>query len=227
MALARDVDSSPDQIEDPIMAKPEQTASDLNAAAGSSVTDAERGQSDGHTPGDGHMWVMVLGDLIIFGAYFIIFMIYRAMKPQEFLASQEHLNITIGVLNTLVLLASSWFIARSVQAARAEDHARALRLTYLGGFCGVLFILIKAYEWSAKIAQGHTISSNEFFMFYYMLTGVHVFHVLLGLLILGVVARELRNPRRRRASMVESGATYWHMVDLLWIVIFALFYVMR
>jgi nitric oxide reductase NorE protein len=155
------------------MANAEQTASDLNAAAGSSVTDAGRRHTQGHTPGDGHIWVMVLGDLIIFGAYFIIFMIYRAMKPQEFLASQQHLNITIGALNTLVLLASSWFIARSVQAARAEDHARALRLTYLGGLCGVAFILLKAYEWSTEIAQGHTISSNDFFLFYYMLTGVH------------------------------------------------------
>jgi nitric oxide reductase NorE protein len=190
------------------------------------VTDAEQRRA-AHTPGDGHMWVMVLGDLIIFGAYFIIFMVYRAMKPQEFLTAQEHLNINVGVLNTLVLLASSWFIARSVQAARADDHARALRLTYLGGLCGVAFILIKAYEWSAKVAQGYTLSSNDFFMFYYTLTGVHLFHVSLGLLILGVVVRELSNPRRRRMFMVESGATYWHMVDLLWIVIFALLYVMR
>ena len=87
--------------------------------------------------------------------------------------------------------------------------------------------MFKAYEWSTEVGQGHTISSNNFFMFYYMLTGVHLFHVALGLLILGVVARELRNPRRRRMFMVESGATYWHMVDLLWIVIFALVYVMR
>ena len=180
-----------------------------------------------HVPGDGHMWVMVLGDLVIFGAYFIIFMIYRAMAPQEFLASQQHLNINVGVVNTLVLLTSSWFVARSVQAARAGDHAAALGLTYLGGFCGALFIVIKAYEWWTKIAQGHTLGSNGFFMFYYMLTGVHLFHVALGLLILGIVVRELRNPRRRRMSMVESGATYWHMVDLLWIVIFGLLYVMR
>ncbi|MGB6207754.1 cytochrome c oxidase subunit 3 [Mycobacterium sp.] len=180
-----------------------------------------------HMPGDGHMWVMVLGDLIVFGAYFIIFMVYRAMKPQEFLASQQHLNINIGVLNTLVLLASSWFIARSVQAARANDHSQAQRLTYLGGLCGVAFILIKAYEWSTEIAAGYTISTNEFFMFYYMLTGVHLFHVSLGLLILSITLRELRNPRRRRLFMAEAGATYWHMVDLLWIVIFALLYVMR
>jgi len=114
-----------------------------------------------------------------------------------------------------------------VHAARTGEHSAALRLTYLGGVCGAAFILIKAYEWSTEVAQGHTISGSDFFMFYYMLTGVHLFHVLLGLLILGVVARELRNPRRRRMFMVESGATYWHMVDLLWIVIFALLYVMR
>jgi nitric oxide reductase NorE protein len=200
----------------------DQTAADLDTTAPS--------QSAGrsvHMPGDGAMWVMVLGDFIIFGSYFIIFMVHRTMKPAEFLGAQQHLNVNIGVLNTLVLLISSWFIALSVQAARADDHARALRLTYLGGLCGVAFILIKAYEWSVKIAQGYTMPSNEFFMFYYMLTGVHLFHVALGLLILGVVVRELRNPRRRRMSMVESGATYWHMVDLLWIVIFALLYVMR
>jgi nitric oxide reductase NorE protein len=199
------------------MAQAEQTTAEL---------DADR-VPEAHTPGDGHMWVMVLGDLIIFGAYFIIFMIYRAMEPQEFLRSQAHLNINIGVLNTLVLLASSWFIARSVQATRAENPALSLRLTYLGGLCGIAFILIKVYEWSSKIAAGYTISSNDFFMFYYMLTGVHLFHVLLGLLILGITARELRNPRRRRLFMVEAGATYWHMVDLLWIVIFVLLYVMR
>jgi hypothetical protein len=91
----------------------------------------------------------------------------------------------------------------------------------------IVFIVFKAYEWSTEVVQSHTISSNNFFMFYYMLTGVHLFHLLLGLLILGVVARELRNPRRRRMFMVESGATYWHMVDVLWTVIFALLSVVR
>ncbi len=194
------------------------------------MTTAERSAADvdsTHTPGDGHMWVMVLGDLIIFGAYFIIFMIYRAMDPQEFLRSQQALNVNIGALNTLVLLASSWFIARSVQVTRAGHPVAALRLTYLGGACGVAFIALKGFEWSTEIAAGHTISVNEFFMFYYMLTGVHLFHVSLGLLILGIAVRELRNPRRRRPVMVESAATYWHMVDLLWIVIFGLLYVMR
>jgi nitric oxide reductase NorE protein len=179
-----------------------------------------------HLPGDGHMWFMVLGDLLIFGAYFIVYMVQRVMAPAAYLHAQQHLSITIGVLNTMVLVTSSWFVAQAVRATAIADYERAIRLIYGGGACGVLFIAIKAYEWTMKITQGYT-TSNEFFMFYYMLTGVHVFHVAVGVLILSIVVRELRNPRRRRLSMVEQGATYWHMVDLLWLVIFGLLYVMR
>jgi heme/copper-type cytochrome/quinol oxidase subunit 3 len=121
--------------------------------------------------------------------------------------------------------------ARCITAtARAcvGDHARALRLTWRAVRAGIDRVhRVKAYEWSTEVDQSHTISSNNFFMFYYTLTGVHLFHLLLGLPILGVVARELRNPRRRRMFMVESGATYWHVVDLLWTIIFALLYVTR
>jgi nitric oxide reductase NorE protein len=192
-----------------------------------SLPDTTAAHPQPHMPGDSHMWVMVLGDMVIFGAYFIIFMVHRAMNPELFIASQQHLNITIGVINTIVLLTSSLFIARSVLAVRTGDHQRAIRLTYCGGALGALFILIKAYEWMTEIAAGYTMGTNEFFTFYYMLTGVHMFHVTLGLLILGIVVRELRNPRKRRLSMVESGAVYWHLVDLLWIAIFALLYVLR
>lgn len=188
------------------------------------VTQQERPRT--HLPGDGHMWVMVLGDMVVFAGYFVIFMVYRAMTPEAFLASQRHLSIDIGVVNTVILLTSSWFIARSVLAARAGDHGRAIRFTYAGGLCGVLFIAIKSYEWWAKISAGQT-NSDMFFSFYYVITGVHLVHVVIGLIVLGVTIRELRNPARRRISMVESGAVYWHMVDLLWVAIFALMYVMR
>lgn len=179
-----------------------------------------------HLPGDGHMWVMVLGDLVIFGAYFIIYMVHRAMTPQAFLTAQQHLNVTVGVINTVVLLTSSLLVARGVYAVRDGHTDRAIRLLCAAGACGVLFVAIKAYEWTAEIAAGHTVSS-QFFSFYYVLTGVHMFHVALGLAILGVCVRELRSPLRRRAGFVEQGATYWHMVDLLWIAIFGLLYVMR
>lgn len=189
-------------------------------------TEAVPTEQDGHLPGDGHMWVMVLGDLAIFGGYFVIFMIHRTMSPEAYLASQQHLDINLGVVNTIVLLTSSWCVARGVHAMGAGDPERAMRLVYACGVLGVVFVAIKAYEWWSHISQGFT-NSDEFFSFYYVLTGVHLLHVVIGLVVLGVVVRELRNPCRRRVSMVESGATYWHMVDLLWVVIFALLYVMR
>jgi nitric oxide reductase NorE protein len=188
---------------------------------------ATASQPRSHLPGDIGIWVFVLGDLVFFGAYFVIFMIYRSQEHHLFIASQQQLSRNVGVINTLLLLASSWAIALSVQAARTDNHQRAMRLTWSGALCGVLFVLVKIYEWSANISRGLTFGSNDFFMFYYLLTGVHLFHVALGLLILAIVVGELRNTRRRRMSMVETGATYWHMVDLLWIVIFALLYLMR
>lgn len=180
-----------------------------------------------HQPGEGSMWVFVLGDFVIFGAYFVIYMVQRGRDASLFVAAQQHLNLTIGVVNTVVLLTSSWFVARGVQACRDADFAGALRLVGYGGGCGLLFIAFKGYEWATEIGRGLTLASNDFFMFYYMLTGVHLFHVVIGLVILAVVVRELRSPQLRRVAVVESGATYWHMVDLLWIVIFALLYVMR
>lgn len=195
------------------------------AAPPKEVADAVRTRS-GALPGDGNMWVMVLGDLIIFSSYFVIYMIYRAMDPEGFLRAQQHLDINIGVVNTVILLTSSWFVARSVLATRAGEPGRAIGFVYAGGACGVAFMILKGYEWAAKVDAGHT-NSEMFFSFYYVITGVHLIHVLIGLIVLGVVIRELRNPARRRARVVETGAVYWHMVDLLWVIIFGLFYVMR
>jgi nitric oxide reductase NorE protein len=172
------------------------------------------------------MWVMVLGDLVIFGGYFVVYMVYRTMNPAAFLAAQQHLHITIGVINTVILLTSSWFVARAVLCVRAADHDRAVRLLWGGAASGAVFMALKCYEWFLEIAAGQT-NSDMFYSFYYVITGVHLVHVLIGLIVLGVLVRELRAPGRRRTWMVESGATYWHMVDLLWVIIFALLYVMR
>ncbi|OBB56655.1 cytochrome C oxidase subunit III [Mycobacterium sp. 852013-51886_SCH5428379] len=185
-----------------------------------------RQPSSAHLPGDIHMWVMVLGDLIVFGGYFIIFMVYRSMNPEQFLRAQQHLDVNIGVLNTVILLTSSWFVARSVLACRTERHDQAVRFVWAGGICGLLFIAFKSYEWFSKVTAGHT-NSETFYSFYYVLTGVHLVHVIIGLVVLGVMVRELRNTGRRRTTLIESGAVYWHMVDLLWVVIFGLLYVMR
>lgn len=182
---------------------------------------------DARLPGDFNMWVFVLGDLLIFATYFLVFLAYRTQHEHAFLAAQHHLSVTTGAINTLVLLASSRFVALGVQAARAANAARASRLITYGGLCGLAFIAVKATEWGVEAAHGHTLAHDQFFMFYFMITGVHVLHVVLGLGILAIALRELRAVGAQRSWVVEAGATFWHMVDLLWVVIFALLYVVR
>ena len=178
-------------------------------------------------PGDASMWVFVLGDMVIFGVYFIVFMVYRAHEQAVFLASQRHLSLASGAVNTLVLLAGSRFAALAVAAARAGDDRRASRLIRWCGLAGCAFLLVKAHEWYSLASAGRTVQSNNFYMFYYAFTGVHLFHVLMGLIVLGVMLAELRRPAGRRTWLIEAGAIYWHMVDLLWIILFALLYLMR
>ena len=180
-----------------------------------------------HLPGQGSMWFFVLGDLWIFSCYFACYVYARGQHAEAFLQGQHQLHQGLGVLNTVVLLTSSLFVALSVQAARAGDFIPASRFVALGGGCGVLFMAIKACEWTIKIHAGLAPGSEHFFLFYFMLTGLHVVHVTLGLGILALMWRELRDKPAPRAELVETGAIYWHMVDLLWIAIFALLYLAR
>ncbi len=196
------------------------------SASGIPATPPRLPARDRRLPGDIDMWVMVLGDLFFFGCYFVTYMVFRAMSVEEFAAAQRHLSTGIGVTNTIVLLTSSLFAALAVIAARQGALADARRLLFATGACGVLFTLIKVYEWHSEISQGYTIQ-NEFFSFYYVLTGVHLVHLALGLLILGVAIRELRDTGERRPGIIEQSTLFWHMVDLLWIVIFAILYLMR
>lgn len=177
-------------------------------------------------PGDVHMWVFVLGDLVIFGIYFVVFMAYRIKEHAAFVAAQHHLNVTTGAVNTLVLLTSSWFVARGVQTVREGNAARATQLVRAGAGCGAVFVAIKVAEWSVEIHDGHTLGKGTFLACYFMFTGVHLLHVAIGLLILGIALRELRQPEPR-VWFAEACGVYWHMVDLLWVLIFVLLYVMR
>jgi nitric oxide reductase NorE protein len=210
------------------MTASDQTAPDKAVPAETVLAETVPGrEADGRRlPGDADIWVMVLGDLFFFGCYFVTYMVFRSRSPQAFASAQQHLNTAIGVTNTFVMLTSSMVVALGVAAARRGALKAARRLILAAGGCGVVFCLLKAYEWHEEITRGYTLH-NEFFSFYFVLTGIHLVHVLLGMLILGIVVRELRNPRKQRVSIVEQGAVFWHMVDLLWIVIFAILYLMR
>jgi nitric oxide reductase NorE protein len=179
------------------------------------------------TPGQPDMWVLVMVEALTFSAYFVVYTIYRTWRPELFLQAQAHLSREVGLINTLVLLTSSWSMARCVQRARAGDYEGALRNVLLTILLGLGFAAAKLYEWSTEIGQGMYFGTNEFFSFYYFLTGMHLLHVLVGFIVLGVVVYQLRSPARRSQEIIETGATYWHMVDFLWVIIFALLYLMR
>ena len=178
-------------------------------------------------PGQPDMWAFVLFEALVFVSYFVVYMIFRTRNVELYLASQAHLDLRIGVFETLVLLASSWSMARCVAASRAGDHRSALTNAFVTlGFASV-FLVSKIAEWTRSGRGGFGISTNEFFMHYFFLTGIHFLHLLIGFVAMGVVIYQLRSPARRSQELVETCATYWHTVDFLWILIFALLYVVR
>ena len=180
-----------------------------------------------HVPGQPDMWAFVLFEGLVFTAYFTVYVFSRARSPELFLQSQAHLDLRVGVFNTLVLLASSWSMACCVQAAREHADRAATTNAYLTMLFGVVFLVSKLREWAVAIEHGFTLTTGEFSSFYYFLTGLHFVHLLIGFVFLGIAVRQLRSPAARSQEVVETCATYWHTIDFLWVLIFALLYVMR
>lgn len=183
----------------------------------------------GHIPGEPGVWVFIFGDLMVFCLLFGVFVFYRAQDVELFAQSQATLNQHYGAFNTLLLLASSWFVVMGVDAARGARRALAPPL-FAGAFlCGVGFGVVKFLEYGEKIGAGITLTTNDFYMYYYMLTGLHFVHVVIGLGVLAAMWLRVRRPAADAGDrrMLESGASYWHMVDLLWIVLFPLIYLVK
>jgi nitric oxide reductase NorE protein len=188
-------------------------------------TDTERPAR--HVPGQPDMWVLVLFEALVFTAYFAVYLFHRSAHSGLFLRSQGYLNPWLGTLDTVLLLTSSMFMLRCVQAARAGMSRAAMTSACLTAALGVAFLISKITEWALLVHDGHGFSSNEFFLYYFFLTGIHLLHLLIGFITLGVIYYQLRGPKRRSQEIVETCATYWHTVDLLWILIFSLLYVVR
>lgn len=178
-------------------------------------------------PGQPDMWAFVLFETLVFTGYFGFYLFYRARSPELFLHAQAHLDLRVGVFNTLVLLLSSWSVARCVQSARAGAYRAALRDVLITAAFAGLFLFFKVLEWARLVRMGNGLDSNDFFTYYFFLTGIHFVHLLIGFVALGVVVYQLRSQERRSQELVETCATYWHTVDFLWVLIFALLYVVR
>lgn len=182
-----------------------------------------------YPPGDLAIWIFILAELSVFAAFFAAYAFTRMHHADLFNHYQLTLNRDAALVNTLALITSSYCVVRAVAAIR-EDHRRSC-IRWLGGAMalGGLFLLVKAAEYSEHFSAGINLSTNTFYMFYLSLTFFHFMHVIMGLVILAAITLKARRGGYSAAQHtgVETGAAYWHMVDLVWLILFPLVYVMR
>jgi len=186
-----------------------------------------------YPPGDFGVWIIIYIELITFGLFFVGFAFSRREEIEIFNNSQLLLDQRFGFVNTILLLTSSYFIVKATQIIKRINtkescHLAANYIVSAIGFGGI-FLIIKIIEFADKYQQGINLSTNTFFMFYFILTMFHFMHVVLGMIILFNLYVNTKNGlyTREQHRGLESGASYWHMVDLLWIVLFPLIYIIR
>lgn len=180
-------------------------------------------------PGEAGLWILIFGEMSFFAALFASYLMAQGNDPAGFAAGQAELSRAIGLGNTLLLLTSSLFVARGVAATKAGDWLAAPRWFAAGLACGLGFIVFKAIEYGGLFAAGIAVDSHPFFAYYFGLTALHLGHVLIGSALLAALVRATRQPlvRPSHLALVESAGCFWHMVDLLWIIIFPLLYLVR
>lgn len=184
---------------------------------------------DRHLPGEEGTWVFIFGGLLEFTLYFGAYLHSRTDDPRLFAESQKALDRNLGALNTLFLLLASLLVATAVQAVRRRERQLARKLIAGAFVCGVAFSAVKLVEYQHHFAHGISWSTNGFFQYYFLLTGLHWFHLAFAMALLGVLfvlsGKEDLTPRRM--AYIEGGACFWHTVDVLWIVLFPLLYLIR
>lgn len=182
------------------------------------------------------MWLFLFTELLLFGGLFLLYAVYLRRYPLEFAAGGKQLNWIMGGANTVVLLTSSLCAAMALTAVQRSEVRRAVVL--IGGtiLCAAGFMVVKYFEWSAKIDHGIYPGSahlkagpqgeSVFFSLYFMTTGIHGIHVLIGGALLTWIAVKVNRGTvsADNAILLENGALYWHLVDLVWIFIFPLYY---
>lgn len=178
-----------------------------------------------YPPGGILMWIVIYLELFTFGMALVAMVFYSKDEPEVFHNSRLLLNTTFGAVNTVFLLTSGFFMAKSVQSFKENNVKKTLsylRWTLLGG---LLFIILKSVEYYFKIESGHTMNYNTFFSFYWMLTLFHVIHVIIGIIILLNVYFGIKKPILTTSiEDFEASAAFWHMCDLIWLLLFPVIY---
>lgn len=171
-------------------------------------------------PGDLMMWVLIVSELLVFGAGLAAFLAVRATDPAGFAEAQSALNRTAAGLNTVVLVTSGFLAALALSLREAGRRMQARFALAVAAVLGVVFLIVKGQEYADKSALGIGWDSHPFFTFYYLLTGFHAAHVVAGIVILLLVAW------RDAPRNIEVGAAFWHMVDLVWVLLFPVIYLL-
>ena len=178
-----------------------------------------------YPPGGILMWIIIFLELFTFGFALIAMVLYSKEEPEIFHESRLLLNATYGTINTIFLITSGFFMALSVSYLKDKNVKKSslfLKLTMLGG---ILFLILKTIEYNAKIDTGLTVSHNTFFTFYWLLTLFHVIHVIVGLVILFVIHFDLKKKKLETSlEDFEASAAFWHMCDLIWLLLFPIIY---
>ncbi len=182
-----------------------------------------------HTPGDIAVWIFIYAELTEFGLFFFGFLIAKMYFPEDFYQGPPQLNTLSGFLNTLVLLTSSFCVARAIQAIKRGAQRRTVMWLLCTVSAGLIYCLIKGWEYQWNESMGISSRTNYFFASYYYLTFNHLLHVLVGMCTLlgAAILTALGHFNTDSHDGLEGAASYWHMIDLVWILIFPLLYVLR
>lgn len=178
-----------------------------------------------YPPGGILLWMIIFVEMLSFGLALVAFSHYSSLEPDVFHQSRQTLHARMATINTLILLTSGYFMAVAVNHFKNQlfEKARTSLLIATGG--GLVFVVVKAIEYAGKLEAGLTLSSNMFFTFYWLLTGFHLIHVITGLVILLAIGHKLRQqPASVDAEDVEAGGAFWHMCDLIWLMLFPVLY---
>jgi nitric oxide reductase NorE protein len=180
-------------------------------------------------PGDLAIWLFIFMELLVFGIFFMVYAVMRIQNIEQFNYYQLTLNRELGAANTLLLITSSYFIVKAVHAVKANNIKNCIYWLYAALAGGLGFLILKTWEYIDKFSAGISLSTNTFYMFYLSLTIFHFMHVILGMLILFAIVIKAKGGAYSAENYigVETGASYWHMVDLVWIILFPLVYIMR
>ena len=180
-------------------------------------------------PGDLAIWFFIFMELLVFGIFFIAYAVMRMQNVELFNQYQLTLNRDIGLTNTLLLITSSYFVVRAVHAIRENNVQHCINWLYASLVGGAGFLVLKSFEYYDKFSAGISLDTNAFYMFYLSLTMFHFLHVVLGMIILIAIIIKAQHGayNEQNHTGVETGASYWHMVDLVWIILFPLVYIIR